>query len=330
MKKKIALILTGLMFISATGCSLSGTEGIDVNLAKTEDIFAEIGEENNVDNTAASEAFTKALEAVNSSDNITISVSNRITMGTEGTENYQDSINESLVKVGKDGDKDTGNVVIDNTYVSTGDDGKPSEEKSKITGTYSDDALYFITNDGDKVKEEMSFDDFMSVVNTYSVSLYTDCISRAACVEKKDSKIYYISYDPSTFETTMNTNIEASGQTFADGEAMHVKYANVIAEFDSEDNLKSYVFVINAEYTTDTDTTPYNYEIKTVVKDKDSTVVEPVENEADYMSTEEYTQLLQERITAAEEASGSVPVTDDAEASADGEADAAETETQAQ
>ena len=334
MKKKIAVILTGLMLISAAGCSLSGSDGIDIELAKTTDIFTGISEENNVENTAASEAFSKALEAVNSSDNITISVSNRITMGTEGTEGYQDSTNESLVKIGKDGDKDTGNVVIDNTYVSTGEDGKPSEEKSKITGTYSDDALYFITNDGDKVKEEMSFDDFMSVVNTYSVSLYTDCISRAACVEGKNSKTYYIAYDPASFETTMNTNIEASGQSFGDGEAMHVKYANVIAELDNEDNLKSYVFVINAEYVTDTETTPYNYEIKTVAKDKDSTTVEPVDNKDDYMSTDEYTQLLQERITAAEEASGSELVTDDGSAAPADDAqasdDTAEEGTQAQ
>ncbi len=333
MKKKIAVILTGIMLIASTGCSLTGSEGIDVGLAKTDNIFAEISEENNVENSAASEAFSKALEAVNSADNITINVSNRITMGAEGSEGYQDSINESLVKIGKDGDKDTGNVVIDNTYVSTGEDGKPSEEKSKITGTYSGDALYFITNDGDKVKEEMGFDDFMSVVNTYSVSLYTDCISRAACVEGKNSKTYYIAYDPASFETTMNTNIEASGQTFGDGEAMHVKYANVIAELDSEDNLKSYVFVINAEYVTDTETTPYNYEIKTVVKDKDSTVVEPVENEDEYMSTDEYTQLLQERITASEEASGSELVTDGTESGADEaapSADTAEAGTQAQ
>ncbi len=333
MKKKIAVILTGIMLIASTGCSLNGSEGIDAKLAKTEDIFTEISEESNVENTVASDAFSKALEAVNSSDNITIKVSNRITMGTEGTEGYQDSLNESLVKIGKDGDKSTGNVVIDNTYVNSGADGKPAEEKSKITGTYADDALYFITNDGDKVKEEMGFDDFMSVVNTYSVSLYTDCIARAACVESKKSKTYYIAYDPAAFETTMNTNIEASGQTFDDGEAMHVKYANVIAELDNDDNLKSYVFVINAEYVTDTETTPYNYEIKTVVKDKDSTVVEPVEDKEDYMSTDEYTKLLQDRIMESEEASGSELVTDGAEAGADDAeagADTAEAGTQAQ
>lgn len=315
MKKKIAIMLIGLMCVSAVGCSkMNG--GIDLSALNTADFFADISEDSNVDGEAAAEKFTAAIDDMNNSDNITIKTVNQITMGTEGQDDYQDSINDTKLKLAMDGESQTGSVVISNVYKSSDDEGNPVEEKTNISGYYTDNKLYFLTGEGDKVMEEMGFDNFMTVVNTYSISLYKDCISRAAEIENKNGKTCYISYDPSSFETTMNTNMEASGQTLNDGEAMHVNFANIIVEYDSEDNLKGYGFLINAEYVNDNETMPYSYSIITNVENKGSTKVDVVEDTDDYMTADEYTQMLQQRVLEAEEAMGSELVTDEGGAAA--------------
>lgn len=297
MKKKIAIILVGLMCVSATGCSMFGSKGANIESINTENIFTEISEEAVIEGATAADAFTNGLNAVDSAENITIKVANDMTMGTES------SSNSSVIKLSKEEDKNTGSVVIDNTYKYTEEPASgekaaaPTEEKSKITGYYSGDTLYFVTNDGDKVQEQMGFEDFMSVVNTYSLSLYNDCISKAACVEGKDKKTYYISYDAAKFETTMNTNMEASGQTLADGETMKVKYANIVADIDNDGNLLNYGFVINAEYINDTETIPYNYVISAEFTDAGSTKVDVVTDTDTYMTAEEYTQKQMEAVT---------------------------------
>lgn len=300
MKKKIALMLVGLMCVSATGCGSS--KGIDLEAINSEDIFATVAEDAVVDNSDAADAFSAAMNAVDDSENITITVSNGIVLGTEGDSGYQESQSTSVIKLAKDGESQTGSVNIDNVYKTASDeDATVEEEKSKITGYYSGESLYFITNDGDKVVEDMEYDDFLSVVNTYSLSLYNDCISKAACVEEKNDKIYYISYDPSQFETTMNTNMEASGQTLADGEAMHVNYANIIAKIDNDGNLLGYGFLINAEYISDGGTIPYSYTITTDFSNQGSTKVDVVTDTDDYMTADEYTQKMQEEAIAASE-----------------------------
>lgn len=309
MKKKIAVMLVGLMCVSATGCSLSGNKGVDLEAISAEDIFTNVSEDAVVDGATAAEAFTNALNDVESSDNITINVSNKITMGAEGDDSYQDSVNKSVIKLAKEGENKVGSVVIDNIYKYAGEAasgegaGAPLEEKSKITGYYSGESLYFTTNDGDKVKEDMAYEDFLSVVNTYTISIYNDCISKAACVEGKNDKTYYISYDPAKFETTMNTNMEASGQTMADGESMNVKYANIIAKVDNENKLLSYGFLINAEYVNDDSNIPYNYSITAEFSNIGNTKVDVVTDTDSYMTAEEYTKKMQEEATYAADAS---------------------------
>lgn len=298
MKKKIAIMLVGLMCVSATGCSLFGSKGADIDSINAEDIFTNISDEAVIDGATAADAFKTGLEAVSAKENITITVANDMTMGDES------SSNRSVIKLAKEDDKNTGSAVIDNSYKyiqeseSDEKEGDLTEEKSKITAYYSGDVLYFVTNDGDKVQEEMSFDDFLSVVNTYTLSIYDECISKAACVESKNGKTYYISYDPSQFETTMNTNMEASGQTLAEGEAMHVKYANIIANFDNDGNLLNYGFIIDAEYISDSDTIPYNYSISAEFSNDGSTKVDVVTDTDSYMTAEEYTEKMQEEAAA--------------------------------
>ncbi len=306
MKRKIAMLLVGLMCVSATGCSF-GKQNNDIEKISAANIFADISEDAVVDGSTAASDFTKALTNAEKLENVTINVTNGITMGQEGQENYQDSLNESEIKLAKDGDKNVGSVSIHNTYKSageaaSGETSKPQKEENSITGYYSGDTLYFITNDGDKVKEEMSYSDFLGVVSTYNLSVYSDCISKAACVAGKNSKTYYISYDPTKFETTMTTNMEASGQVLADGEAMKIKYANIIAEIDNDGTLLNYGFIINAEYVNDNNTIPYDYSIAADFSNNGKTKVDAVKDTDSYMTADEYTQKQQEAAQAASEA----------------------------
>lgn len=306
MKRKIAMLLVGLMCVSATGCSF-GKQNNDIEKISAANIFADISEDAVVDGSTAASDFTKALTSAEKLENVTINVTNGITMGQEGQENYQDSLNESEIKLAKDGDKNIGSVSIHNTYKSageaaSGETSKPQKEENSITGYYSGDTLYFITNDGDKVKEEMSYSDFLGVVSTYNLSVYSDCISKAACVAGKNSKTYYISYDPTKFETTMTTNMEASGQVLNDGEAMKIKYANIIAEIDNDGTLLNYGFIINAEYVNDNNTIPYDYSIAADFSNNGKTKVDAVKDTDSYMTADEYTQKQQEAAQAASEA----------------------------
>lgn len=306
MKRKIAMLLVGLMCVSVTGCSF-GKQNNDIEKISAANIFADISEDAVIDSNTAADEFTKALSATEKLENVTINVTNGITMGQEGQENYQDSLNESEIKLAKDGDKNVGSVSIHNTYKSageaaSGETSKPQKEENSITGYYSGDTLYFITNDGDKVKEEMSYSDFLGVVSTYNLSVYSDCISKAACVAGKNSKTYYISYDPTKFETTMTTNMEASGQVLADGEAMKIKYANIIAEIDNDGTLLNYGFIINAEYVNDNNTIPYDYSIAADFSNNGKTKVDAVKDTDSYMTADEYTQKQQEAAQAASEA----------------------------
>lgn len=306
MKRKIAMLLVGLMCVSATGCSF-GKQNNDIEKISAANIFADISEDAVIDGSTAASDFTKALTSAEKLENITINVTNGITMGQEGQENYQDSLNESEIKLAKDGDKNISSVSIHNTYKSageaaSGETSKPQNEENSITGYYSGDTLYFITNDGDKVKEEMSYSDFLGVVSTYNLSVYSDCISKAACVAGKNSKTYYISYDPTKFETTMTTNMEASGQVLADGEAMKIKYANIIAEIDNDGTLLNYGFIINAEYVNDNNTIPYDYSIAADFSNNGKTKVDAVKDTDSYMTADEYTQKQQEAAQAASEA----------------------------
>lgn len=65
-----------------------------------------------------------------------------------------------------------------------------------------------------KIKEEMSFDDFLSIIDSYSLNLYEENIEKASLETEKDgSKIFKIAYNPEKLQATMQTNIEAAGQS---------------------------------------------------------------------------------------------------------------------
>ena len=310
MKRKIALILVSIMCLSTvSGCSLFRKSAIDINSLKSEDIFTNISEESNVEASEVSNSFSGAIEKIQSEENIAIKIENNITMGTEGQEDYQASISKSDIKLAKNGDVSLGEVEIENEFKASNGE---LAEKSKINGFFDGSSLYFVTNEGDKVKEEMSYEDFMGVINTYSLTMYENCISKAALVENKGEKTYYVTYDPKQFETTMSTNMEASGQVLADGEAMHINYANIVAKLDSENNLLAYGFVINANYEIDGNATPYTYDINVSFEDRGNVKIENSINPDEYMTADEYNKLIMERY---QENSGSANETETIEES---------------
>ncbi len=295
MKKKIAIILVGIMCMGTAGCSLFGnSDGIDMSAINTADIFGGISDDDIIEASAAKEAFDTAMGQVENDENITINVNNSIVMGEKGEDDYQDSVSSTNVKISIVDDNPAGSVVIENKYGYTDEDGKAAEDEYNISGSYMDGALYFTTNDGDNVREEMGFEDFLYVVDTYTLNIYEESVSKAAAVEDKDGiTTYYISYDPESFEQTMNTNLEASGQSMADGEYMDIDYANIIAEIDADGNLLGYGFVIEAAYVTDESTVPYNYSIEVTFGERGTTQVDTIENTDDYMSADEYTAMMQ-------------------------------------
>lgn len=315
MKKKLALITAGLMLaFSMTGCGTSSSKAIEEidNAA----LFDTIAEDALVNTDDINTAFTTAMDSVNAAENITINSQNLVTLG-EGealeTTDYKTTIkietqdaaaSEDAAADGTEAQSKVkkGSVVMDNKY---------NDETSKVTAYYDGTQLYFITNEGDPVVEEMDWNSFMSVVNTYSLSIFSECVDKAACIEGKDgSKEYYMAYDPVKLEEQMRTNLEASGQSVGQSLNMEVNYSNLYAKLDSEGNLLNYIYVLDANYVSDTETQPYKYIVKSEFTDIGKTKVDEVTNTDDYMTADEYTKLLEERSTEAEQADESATAAD--------------------
>ena len=86
----------------------------------------------------------------------------------------------------------------------------------------------------------MSFDDFLSIIDSYSLNLYEENIEKASLETEKDgSKIFKIAYNPEKLQATMQTNIEAAGQSLPDGQTMKVNFSNVEAKVNKDGNLTS-------------------------------------------------------------------------------------------
>lgn len=326
MKKKIAVFAGIVLAMSmAVGCSQNKSKKIEEidNAA----LFDSIAEESLINGEDLNTAFSAAMTGVNDAANITVNAENIVTLGEGESADKTDYKTE--VKIAKTDDTSTGSARMDNEY---------NGEKSAITAYYDGTQLYFTTNDGDKIVEEMAFEDFMSVVNSYSLSVFPECIDKSACIDGSDgSKEYYMSYNPVSLENQMKTNLEASGQGVADGENMTVNYSNLYAKIDKDGNLLNYIYVLDAQYSSDNGTQPYKYITAVDFTNKDKTKVDAVANTDDYMTTDEYTQLLQERMAeeaSAEAASASegetagAPAENGAEAGTEAPTAAAETAAQ--
>lgn len=317
MKKKIGAIAGIMLALAMVGCSQGNTKKIqEIDNAA---LFDNIAEEALINGDDFNTAFGTAMESLNSADNVTVSAENMVTLG-EG-ESAENTDYKTEVKIVKEGDTSTGSAVMDNKY---------NDEESKITAYYDGKKLYFITNDGDKIGEEMTFDDFMSVVNTYSLSVFPDCIDKSACIEGKNGvKEYYMSYNPVALENQMKTNLEASGQGITDSETMTVNYSNLYAKVDESGALMSYIYVLDANYSNDNEAQPYKYITCVDCTNRGKTKVDAVTNTDDYMTTDEYTQLLQERMAAEQSTEADADAAADTEAATAAE-QTAETTTAAQ
>ncbi len=298
MKKKVVLLLAAAMILSSlSGCGKAQKESeamiTDVSNA---DMMKTADEKSLIDADEAVTAFSDALAKVKEEKNITISTSTTTDLG-EG-DNAEHAINTSEIKKDITDDKSTASVKLTNDY---------SGQKSTVSGYYDGKTLFFTStaenestkkDETQKIKEDMSFDDFLSIIDSYSLNLYEDNIEKASIETQKDgSQIFKISYNPEKLQATMQTNIEASGQSLPDGQTMQVNFSNVEAKVNKDGVLTSFAFQINAKYVSDKEENPYDYTISADFTDLGSTKVDVVTKTDDYKDASELQQEAVEETT---------------------------------
>lgn len=324
MKRKIALLAAAIMLGAAmTGCSIKDLKGgaeenAVVSEVKNEDILSGIDSKAMIDAEAAKSAFEDALAKSAGAANITINNTTTTSLGptdnstattsstaaaagTQGTDTAinvaekQTTTSKTIVKKNVTDDASKASCVLTNEY---------SGSSSKIEGFYDGSVLYYNMDisygkdvadedkapEHQKLKETMTFDDFMSVVSTYELSVYANDIKGAACIENEDgSKKYIISYDQPKLVSTMTANMEAGGGALPEGQTMTINYSNIVANVDKDGYLTDYGFIIDAYYQTDDGKTPYSYVVSCDFADNGSTVVDEIaeSKKADYKDASE-------------------------------------------
>lgn len=291
MKKKVVLLLAATMIVSAlSGCGMTKKESeamiTDISNA---DMLKTADEKSLINSDEAVKAFSDALDKVKKEKNITIDTTTTTNLG-EG-DKAENAINTSKLKKDVTDDKSTASVELTNDYTG---------QKSKVSGYYDGKTLFFTstaTNEStkkdetQKIKEEMSFDDFLSIIDSYSLNLYEENIEKASLETKKDgSKIFKIAYNPEKLQATMQTNIEAAGQSLPDGQTMKVNFSNVEAKVNKDGNLTSFAFKIDAKYVSDKEESPYNYTIVADFTNFGKTKVDVVTKTDDYKDASEIQQ----------------------------------------
>ena len=169
MKKKVVLLLAATMIVSAlSGCGMTKKESeamiTDISNA---DMLKTADEKSLINADEAVKAFSDALDKVKKEKNITIETTTTTNLG-EG-DKAENAINTSKLKKDVTDDKSTASVELTNDYTG---------QKSKVSGYYDGKTLFFTstaTNEStkkdetQKIKEEMSFDDFLSIFDSYSL-----------------------------------------------------------------------------------------------------------------------------------------------------------------
>ena len=291
MKKKVVLLLAATMIVSAlSGCGMTKKESeamiTDISNA---DMLKTADEKSLINADEAVKAFSDALDKVKKEKNITIDTTTTTNLG-EG-DKAENAINTSKLKKDVTDDKSTASVDLTNDYTG---------QKSKVSGYYDGKTLFFTstaTNEStkkdetQKIKEEMSFDDFLSIIDSYSLNLYEENIEKASLETEKDgSKIFKIAYNPEKLQATMQTNIEAAGQSLPDGQTMKVNFSNVEAKVNKDGNLTSFAFKIDAKYVSDKEESQYNFSIVADFTNFGNTKVDVVSKTDDYNDASEIQQ----------------------------------------
>lgn len=310
MKKKVVLLLSAAMIItSLAGCGMNknNSEAM-LNDISSADMLKTADEKSLVGAADVVKAFSEALTKSKEEKNITIGSTTTTTLG-EG-DSVEKAVNISKLKKDVTDDKSTASIVLSNDY---------SGEKSNVTGYYDGKTLYFASTAKDsetkkdttqKIKEDMAFEDFMTIVDSFSLSLYEEDIEKASLETLKDgTKIYKVAYNAEKLQSTMQTNIEASGQTLPDGQTMQVNYSNVEAKINKDGHLTSFAFKIDAKYVSDKEEKPYDYSIVADFEGIGNTKVDVVSDTKDYVDAATLQQQAAETTTDSLESAPQVTTT---------------------
>lgn len=287
MKRNFKLVLGAIMvagMLSVTGCGNSNS-----NNAGAE------GEISQGDATEFSDMFTAGLEAIDSSESVTISTDVKLAMS--GTDLPIESSNQTLIKRVVNGEGYDANVDLTNNY---------GTETSQISASYTDGFLYF-ESEGEYLKEAMTYDDLMSIVNSYSMSFKPETMSNVSVTEgENNTTVYNVEFDMDAMSTMMQDNLESFGSVFANDENMDLEDCSIEATFDKDSQLLGYNFNLNAKYTNGEETNPFEYTTVAEFSDINNTEVTLPEDLSIYTDvaeleteTTEGTDGTAEEVTAA-------------------------------
>jgi hypothetical protein len=227
------------------------------------------------DKDSVVKAFSDALEGLDDADSATIATTN-----SNSTNDGSEQLITMLVKRQLEEGNQVASVDINQSYTypgstedSTGDSaGTPQTETNEVNYYYADGMLYCDTGDS-KMQMEVSNEDILSQLNSYSMEIYAEYISKATCEEKGKNKKYTVSMDPQAYQEFMLSNMAAQGAGLDDNETMELTYANLMFEIDENGALVQYAFVIDLTDTIDGEATEYKSRVTVSVSDFNKTKV---------------------------------------------------------
>ncbi len=270
------------------------------------------------DKDSVVKAFSDALEGLDGADSATIATTN-----SNSTNDGSEQLITMLVKRELEDGNQVASVDINQSYTYPGDTedatgdstGAPQTETNEVKYYYADGMLYCDTGDS-KMQMEVSGEDILSQLNSYSMEIYSEYISKATCEEKGKNKKYTVSMDPQAYQEFMLSNMAAQGAGLDDNETMELSYANLMFEVDENGALVQYAFVINLTDTVDDKATEYKSRVTVSVSDFNKTKVTRLSDDElkAYANDEDTTEDESQNYDASEgieESSGEeVPQTD--------------------
>ena len=306
MKRKTAAYALTLCLMGAvlmTGC---GKNVPEVDASKNEDLSAKVTDQNKVEDSAdAFQKFLDAQKAMEGADSATISSELLISMTDEGKKNTQ-SQRFDIKRMTSDG-KQAVEFTMKNAATAYKEDGTVDEENSnsrELPGYFYDGMLYYTQTlsetEGDsvKLKEEITYEDLMSVIgSTYILNDITaDQVETTATNSKNGGTEYIYILSKDAVSEYMLGNLEASGVSFGEDGGVDINYANISAEIDKDGFLTSYTFSVDAIIRDETGEVPFSYNIASIFTDINATSVAVKSDEelADHITTDEYAKQLQE------------------------------------
>jgi hypothetical protein len=266
------------------------TPRVDIESIEKIDVFENIPDDKAVeDKDSVVKAFTDALTALDNANSATIY--------TKNLNSTNDGSSQELAMLVKREADESGNQVADveitqtYTYIdnnadteegTTGEnvtaDGESKTDTNTINYYYADGMLYCDTGDN-KMQMEVSNDDILGQLNSYSMEIYAEYISKATCEQKGKNTKYTISMDPQAYQEFMLSNMSAQGAGLADDEEMELSYANIVFEVDENGALVNYAFVLDLTDTVGGVATEYKSGVTVAVTDFNKTKVTRLSDE---------------------------------------------------